>query len=76
MDDLRLAVTLVENTIEKKTTGHHIKAFLLQANPRKAVKCLLQNIQLTLDLLYHKSNLLIMTVVDVSILQKISRLQA
>ena len=28
----------------EKDNRHHIKAFLLQANPRKAVKCLLQNI--------------------------------
>ena len=61
---------------EKDNRPPHQRAFLLQASPRKAFKRLLQNIQLTLDLLYHKSNLLIMTAVDVSILKKILRLQA
>ena len=35
--------------------------------PRKTLKRLLQNIFLMLNLLYHKHNLIIMTVVDVSI---------
>ena len=43
------------------------------SHSKKAVKCLLQNVYLLLDLLYHKHNSLIMTTVGESIFLKICK---